>query len=141
MALMYLSQRGLELAYAEATANKTGITSTLTDWTELTITFMARTRPVMLEAFISGAQNTHASVSGLPSMQMLDSANVQQGGAGTVSVAAGAFAPAMFAAARLGSLVSGQLYTFKVAVKTTSTSTANFIASATQRAYLQAVEV
>lgn len=133
-----LTAAGTELAFAAATATQAGVGTAATDLTGLTITFTAPSRPVMLEAWIAGAQQVGAA--GIPQVQITDSANNIQVIAGAGQQAAGNFTAPIIPWVRLGALVAGNSYTFKCR-GLTSASTCNFDASATQQSFLRAFQV
>jgi hypothetical protein len=128
--------QGIELGYADITANSSSIGTSDTDVTGLTITFTAPSRPVMLEARVSGAQQVGST--GFPQVKLCDSSNTVLDTQGVGSYTAGAFTGALAPRVRLASLTAGTSYTFKVRAATTA-GTMVCDASSTQKGFIRAV--
>jgi hypothetical protein len=106
------------LAYAQITANQTGIGLSATDSTGLSITFTPGSRPVWVEfQAVSLIQNTST---GQPILFVTDSSNNEVIRAVVPSLVAGASTGPVSAKRRLTILTPGTSYTFKVRGQTTA---------------------
>jgi len=127
----------VEVGYAEITANQTTTATSEQDVTGLSVTFVAGSRPVVVE--FSGVVRHTTAGQGV-GMYITDSANVVKAFSWTTIPIANGEMPCVIKA-RLGNLVAGQTYTYKVRFRSFSAGTATVAAAATFPAKLHAVQV
>jgi hypothetical protein len=129
-----------ELQRAELATGAPTAGTTQTDVAGLAVTFVAPTRPVMLEFWAySFAQ---ATSTGQPSAYITDAANAQQAQGAVNSTAAGGLSCSVNARVPLTTLVAGNTYTFKIRIATTAGTCQLVVGSSPNwKAFLRAVTI